>query len=65
MRYYFIQRLEKMILIKSVLITPFLSVIDRFPKGLSLAVINKLFIYNNVLNIADILNQLKASAINS
>ena len=65
MRYYFIQRLEKMILIKSVLITPFLSVIDRFPKGSSLAVIKKLFIYNNVLNIADILNQLKASAINS
>ena len=65
MRYYFIQRLEKMILIKSVLITPFLSVIDRFPKGSSLAVIKKLFIYNNVSNIADILNQLKASAINS
>ena len=41
MRYYFIQRLEKLILIKSVLITPFLSVIDLFPKGLSLAVIKK------------------------
>ena len=65
MRYYFVQRLEKIILIKSVLITPFLSVIDRFPKGSSLAIINNLFIYNNVLNIADILNQLKASAINS
>ena len=44
---------------------PFLSVIDRFPKGSSLVVIKKLFIYNNVSNIADILNQLKASAINS
>ena len=39
MRYYFVQRLEKMILIKSVLITPFLSIIDHLPKGLSLAVI--------------------------
>ena len=48
MRYYFIQRLEKMILIKSVLITPFLGVIDRFPKGSSLVVIKKLSIYNNV-----------------
>jgi len=39
MRYYFVQRLEKIILIKPVLITPFLSVIDRFPKGPSLVVI--------------------------
>ena len=38
---------------------------DHLPKGSSLTGIKKLFIYNTVSNISDILIQLKASAINS
>ena len=40
MRYYFVQRLEKMILIKSVLITPFLRDIDHLTTGLKLEKLN-------------------------
>ena len=65
MRYYFFQGLEEMILIKSVLTAPFLGVIDHLPKCSSLVVIYKYFIYNTLSSTADILNQLKASAINS
>ena len=40
MRYYFVQRLDEMFLIKPVLITPFLRVIDHLTKGLKLEKLN-------------------------